>query len=351
VCDGYQKSAPSTSRIIFPKLEPDFQPIFYQPSTTWIQSHDEDRFFRFFTDSMVPQLAGYFESELWNRLILQSCQQDVAVRHAIIEMAASKSAADAAQSRDKGCGVQIQHQYAIRQYSKAIRFMRDAAVHEKQVLRGTLMTSLVILCFEMLHGDHEAAVKQVLIGLDLIDAENIKNGKLNEHAAAGILNVEDELVQAFGRLDIQTMSLVDPGPPSRHSVLKNYGSNTVASMPEKSSSLEEARMYSEVVIQRLMHLMASITPEAHSLGCLKLDVLLCVPDWYIEERDKYLEEQEQWYAAFTPILAGTEESDKNYLGAKALELQYLTSFFAAAVIRLPMSLGQIPDPSCPCSWK
>lgn len=135
-CDGYPKTK-RPIRIVLPQLQPDFQPIFYQPSTIWIQTQDEDRFFKFFTDSMVPQLAGFFESEPWNRLILQTCHQDVAVRKAVIAIAAYKSASDATQCRVRPMlhsEVQNQHQYALRQYSKAIR---SAALQEKQDLRTT----------------------------------------------------------------------------------------------------------------------------------------------------------------------------------------------------------------------
>jgi hypothetical protein len=135
---------------------------------------------------MVPHLAGYFESELWNRLILQTCQQNVAMRNAIIAIAASKSAADAARSRmqlDYESDTRIQYHYALRRYSQAIGSMRDAAGHQRQDLRTTLMTSLVIFCFEMLHGNHELAAKQVFIGLDLIERESIKDKRSEQHDA------------------------------------------------------------------------------------------------------------------------------------------------------------------------
>lgn len=189
------------------------------------------------------------------------------------------------------------------------------------------MTSLVIFCFEMLHGNHESAAKQVLIGLDLIDDEMIKDEQLRKDAGffySRMPNVEDELVQAFGRLDIQTMSFIDQRPIGRHAALKAYGSSTVTSMPEEFSSLEEARMYLEIVMPRLMHLMASISPDTHYFCCWKSHVLFCIPDHYIEQRAKYLDEHERCFAAFAP-LARVHESDKKFLGAKALELLYLTS--------------------------
>ncbi|TVY83078.1 hypothetical protein LSUE1_G003039 [Lachnellula suecica] len=129
------------------------------------------------------------------------------------------------------------------------------------------------------------------------------------------------------------MTLVDLRSPNRLSALKNQGSRKVASMPAEFRSLEESRMYLELLVRRLPHLMASINAESESLNFLKLDTIRYIPKWYTEERDRYLAEHEKWHEAFTLFLSRTQPSKTNSLGAKALKLQYLSSYFAAAGIR------------------
>lgn len=176
-CDGYEpvhkpaKNAVAT-RIIMPKIPSDFQPLFYQPPTAMFKDEREYRYFCLFCDKTAFQLSGYFDSTLWSRLVLQSCQSDPSVRHAVVAIAALGSILESVKDfarRDGKGDADFHHQFALLQYSKAIRRMRDAASKGRQDLRTTLITCLVIVCFETFHGNHESALAQVMTGLGLIE--------------------------------------------------------------------------------------------------------------------------------------------------------------------------------------
>lgn len=130
-----------------------FQPIIDQPHKALFLSNREQQYFQIFCDRMAPQLAGQFHSDLWDCLVLQACEVDASIRSAIIALAALNSTSEILQSPHHAdlshcIDAQQHHQFAIRQYSKSIQSMRKAALGGKQDLRTTLITCIVIVCFE-----------------------------------------------------------------------------------------------------------------------------------------------------------------------------------------------------------
>jgi hypothetical protein len=111
--------------------------------------------------------------------VLQTCDQVPSIRHAVIALAALKSISEATQPPSRSVQeeeeIQKNHRFAIQQYSKAIQYMRGASIEGKQDLRTTLIACLVTFCFETFHGNHTSAVKQVIIGLDLLEDELSNN--------------------------------------------------------------------------------------------------------------------------------------------------------------------------------
>lgn len=78
--------------------------------------------------------------------------------------------------------------------------------------------------------------------------------------------VEDDLVQAFARLDLQIMSYMDPRPPEVHRVLKEEGNEAISNMPTIFSTVEEARLYWELVQRRTSHFIATAAVEISKDG-------------------------------------------------------------------------------------
>jgi hypothetical protein len=281
---------------------------------------------------MAPELSGHFNSDLWSCLVLQACEIDAPIRNAIIALAALNSTTEALCSKDstdlRCIKAEEHHQFAIRQYSKAIQSMRKAALGGKQDLRMTLITCVVIVCFETFHGNHESAARQAIIGMDLI--ENRERTKLEDSST-----IEEELIRAFERLDIQAMSFIDPRTAKRHRALKDVGQERVDKMPDKFESIEEARRFLELVMRRSLHFMASLMPDSCTSGLIKVDISQCIPDEHIENREKHLDELRQWYTAFLPLSLKARGSSRSndFLRAILLELNYLACFFSSAVIR------------------
>jgi hypothetical protein len=52
------------------------------------RNEQENRYFRAFSNESAAQLSGYFDSDLWHRLVLQGCESNASIRHAVIAIGA-----------------------------------------------------------------------------------------------------------------------------------------------------------------------------------------------------------------------------------------------------------------------
>ena len=61
------------------------------------------------------------------------------------------------------------HSFTVEQYGKAIKEMRELLTLRKSDLRTTLLGSLLIICFESLHGIHESSIAHIQAGVNLVE--------------------------------------------------------------------------------------------------------------------------------------------------------------------------------------
>ena len=174
-CDGYEilTAAPASLpsiRIILPRGQLHFQPIVYQPAITVLQDQQERQYFQYFREDIAPHLAGSFESDLWSHLVLQACERDDSIRHAIVAIAALKSTTTVCtiSYRQGTDNASTPQGFAFRQYQKALKSMRKASIGGTQDLRTALITCIVIICFESFAGNFEFAVRRKYEDLNFI---------------------------------------------------------------------------------------------------------------------------------------------------------------------------------------
>jgi hypothetical protein len=86
------------------------------------------------------------------------------------------------------------------------------------------MSSVVIGSFEIFLGNHGSAVKQAIIGLELIEKRAL-------YEKFTVSYVEDEIISAFGHFDIQVMSYIDPRTAQQHDQLREIGSSQIEDVP------------------------------------------------------------------------------------------------------------------------
>lgn len=159
-------------------------------------------------------------------------------------------------------GFKLHHRNALQQYEKAIRRLRRDLSAGRQSIRTTLISCIIIVVFEQLHGNNESATAHLLSGLRLmkewkeIQRDESKHPLGFSSPAPDV--VEDFLVQTFGRLDIQAISHIDRRPVEEHRKLKHHGSEIIRAMPHRFTCIEEARIYLDLAMRRQMHFLASI---------------------------------------------------------------------------------------------
>lgn len=161
----------------------------------------------------------------------------------------------------------LHHHQALEQYDKAIKRMRNDISEGNQSIRTTLIICIIIICFEAIHGNHESAAGQLQSGLGLVQDWKSRQRDSEKHpqgfSSPAPAEIEDFLIQTFGRMEIQSMSVFDPRGVEVHEVLKSEGKEVVEKMPQQFSSIEEARVYLDLVTRRLMHFNSSI----HKTNC------------------------------------------------------------------------------------
>jgi hypothetical protein len=110
------------------------------------ESEQEVRCFRIFCEETAPQIGGPFKTSLWERLIPQTSDMVPFVRNAMVAIRAlSKVSRDARKLQPNspdGKGnhhLELKHQYALKQYDKALKGVRKAIADGQQDLRNALI--------------------------------------------------------------------------------------------------------------------------------------------------------------------------------------------------------------------
>ena len=258
-------------------------------------SEQEDRYFRVFYEKFASQISGYYsKSDVWGSLMLQASEGDAAIRHAIMAVGAlnitletmllSKSEGTTLTSNSSN---NEHHRFALQRYGKAIQELRTAISTPGYSLRNVLLASLLIICFENLHGNHAAAVTQMQSCLSLLRERVRRPALISTEEPTPILSpikfssssplsttqssgrsttsispiaeyIEGDLVRAFGRMDMQFMSF------DYHRMSRDFDDKIVNDdpnvIPSNFSSVTEAQVYYERLARNTMLFLSSLFP-------------------------------------------------------------------------------------------
>jgi hypothetical protein len=149
-------------------------------------------------------------------MVLQESHSEPAIRHAVVAVGAlHKTMVEYLKSSgedDSGPIQKAHHDFALRQFHKAICQIRERLSGGNVRLRLALISCLLFVCFESFHGDLDSAMAQVSSGLNLLrDWYSRKQKRL--FIQPGIQtpdddSIEAEFLQMFARLEYQARSHV-----------------------------------------------------------------------------------------------------------------------------------------------
>jgi hypothetical protein len=208
---------------------------------------------------MGIKLSGIFDSEFWDKLVLQATSDEPAVLHAVTAigsafrselLARDSCEAQTCRSMDKE-GAQ-----ALLEYNLAIRCLKD---HLRNTdicsLRVTLITCMLFICFEYLRRNLRTADTHLLNGLRLlrdIHRRHSRDGDLPPLLAQAPDSVDDHLVEAFARLNLQCALF---GLGSKSIYIPHRESIPSIRMPVVFESATQARRLLDTFISGTYHLL------------------------------------------------------------------------------------------------
>ncbi|PVH75926.1 hypothetical protein DL98DRAFT_657859 [Cadophora sp. DSE1049] len=217
-----------------------------------------------FRDQTSFQLTPFFDSDSFRILVLQACNVP-AIRHVVIAIGAlAKACMTFHEQKDRtmeqhAASPRMHHGAAIKEYSKALGLMREASSQGRQNLRTTLITSLLIACFECCHGNYALANAQIESGITLIQSwRNSYPGVASIFSTPAPDVVEDLLIRIFGGLEIQSNLLGARYTTEQHREMMYVGEDILQSMPVHFDNLETVRAYLQLTVKRLLHWMHSL---------------------------------------------------------------------------------------------
>lgn len=258
-----------------------------------------------------------------------------------------------------------EYRFALSHYGHAVAQMRKvlsagdgrSVEKGKTDLRKALVGCLLVICFESLQGNYVQALMHAVSGNQLLQGWLSKQ-TYSDPRKEGLSSprpeiIEDELILAFGRLDLQVMAYVDLRPASAHEVLMREGDETILHMPKVFKDVDEARLYWELVQRRSSHFIAMVAAKSASAGkavpTTKIDLGLgeeavsfhaesnisgSLPAVFREggegmplEYRKYRSEIRRWFSAFTPFYASLSKfhDERSWTAASLLQIHALTS--------------------------
>jgi hypothetical protein len=256
----------ATTQPLLPYQTPDItETPHYAISKNRFQNHIEYRYFLTFRNDTVASLPSLFSRPLWEKVILQACEEEDFVRDAAVAIGALFSCgrkffeSSTGQEADLNLDVPTpSYCAALQYYGKALKRMRERLEvnhgDREKGLRMALIGCLLVVCFESLQGNFSQGMTHAVSGHKIL--RDWIAWRQNSHSVSELLAtrkdgicspaecvVESELTRAFARLDIQLMTLSDPRPADLHQVLKDEAGATVASMPTEFSNMLDAQLY------------------------------------------------------------------------------------------------------------
>lgn len=269
-CDGYDRQSRTPSPrsrsqgpLLVPRMRtPSLPSIPGTPSTSIFDNDEQKRYFAIFRDQTAFQLTPLFDSNPFRTMILQACDVP-SIRHVVIAIGALGKSCIAFHDQKKSKFGQVtedpneHHRNAIKEYSIALGLMREASSEGRQGLRTTLITCLLIICFECFHGNYALADSQIESGLALIENWRKSYTTASQHPpgfSSPAPDVIDHLlIQIFGSLEIQGRSFGAKRTLDEHQALMYEGEEVIQRMPQCFENLDNARVYLELITRRLMH--------------------------------------------------------------------------------------------------
>ena len=262
-------------------------------SVPWSEDRELQHALQFFVRHSAPQLAGYFDSPFWQRMLLQSGRHSPAVKHAIAAIGTLHEklliGAD-----DQDATSQRKTRFALEQCNQSIQHLtKPADGAETPDLRLMLTTCVLFTCFEAMQGHCEQAIAHARQGYTLL--RQYARDPESDKRETGAFAVElSQLCLIMQRLQTQSKGLM----------AKNYttlGEDGLCDIPKPVhfEHLGEARIALEKAINyiSIYFLDLDLSDNFYDLVCTNGDKFIMFAPWL-----------KAWEEAFTKLLVRSQDA-------------------------------------------
>lgn len=236
------------------------------PSIMVIDTELDQQYFNFFRDQLSFRLTTSTADDPFRELVLQASTIP-SIRHTTIALAALAKSHSALQEAGsvlctESPEVKAHCEYSLQQYSKGLGLMKHDVADGHQDLRTTLLTCLLIICVECIHGNYAMAGALLSNAMSLLrdwrnNFPNAASHPVGFSSPAPHI-IEDSLVQMIGGLELQSFTFDAKVSQKQHIADMDEGFDIVQNMPILFQSAEASRLYLELIIRRSKHWMFSL---------------------------------------------------------------------------------------------
>ncbi|KAL4963417.1 Zn(II)2Cys6 transcription factor [Aspergillus stella-maris] len=168
----------------------------------WAMTTDEKRCVSFFLCRTVPGLTSYYDSSLWQKLVLQMCSTEPAVYHAVVALSAVNQDLERNGIPMPGTNTGSSWQrFALEQSIRSFGLLNRRHILQDPQLRQVLLVScLLFVMLELALGHFDDATMHLQSGLAIL--KEMKIQRLTFGTASAM--VEDSLLDAFLNLESQS---------------------------------------------------------------------------------------------------------------------------------------------------
>ncbi|TKA74080.1 hypothetical protein B0A55_05220 [Friedmanniomyces simplex] len=293
----------------------------FRPNMTWRRNWRERHSLNFFVNFTAPQMAGFFDSTFWQRMVIQTSYHEPAILHAITAIGALHEAIMQRAFADEKRKAQAMD-FALNQCNKAISSLTGAKTRNTRKApdnRLALTTCVLFTCFEAMQGRCDSAVKHALQGRCLLQASAVSRNKTGSNSA------EDDDVEQMRplveRLEVQATALLDKGKRPETDT-----SDRITPLPPVDFifSLDHAHNTLHTTLNSIMRFMQGFQPTAP-----RDQIAITMTEKYL----RYAPWFQAWEQGFTAFLADNREfmTNMDFKRAMVLKANHLVGTMLASV--------------------
>ena len=207
-----------------------------QNSSSWQPAFSdvlEKRYFQYFRYKTVASTNSLMNSRFWDRIVLQVCHVEPAVRHAVLALSSLHQLSEA---RRDDPSVALSHQrYADQHYYQALGAAQSLLQSSgAEDIDRVLITCLVFTCYENVRGNYAASQLHTSSGRSIMAQHRERLSRLSRR------NDLNEIQQLFARLDIGALAFSPSSSPYPYDIASFYATSPNL-IPDAFDTIEDAR--------------------------------------------------------------------------------------------------------------